>query len=103
MCLQGVLGQAGRAARVIYAQTDSIFVNFPHATAQEAVELGNLVSHLSREHTNELVRRQQCLATSMAETYFVLSFLSAFPGRTDDHYSLLQAADGAEVSWMRGF
>lgn len=37
---QGKLGRAGRGARVIYAQTDSIFASFPNATAQEAIQVG---------------------------------------------------------------
>ena len=36
---QGKLGQAGRGAKVIYAQTDSIFASFPNATAQEAIQV----------------------------------------------------------------
>lgn len=33
--VQGVFGEAGRGARVIYAQTDSVFIHFPNATAAQ--------------------------------------------------------------------
>ncbi|KAL3139857.1 hypothetical protein ABBQ38_004153 [Trebouxia sp. C0009 RCD-2024] len=43
---QGKLGRAGRGARVIYAQTDSIFASFPNATAQKAIQVGRLAGEL---------------------------------------------------------
>jgi len=41
-----VLGSAGRDARVVYAQTDSVFLHFPHATTLQAVTLGKQVEGL---------------------------------------------------------
>jgi hypothetical protein len=32
----------GQGARVIYAQTDSLFVLFPEATAEQALDLGKV-------------------------------------------------------------
>ncbi len=40
---QGAFGEAGRGARVIYGQTDSLFILFPHATQAQAIALGKLV------------------------------------------------------------
>ena len=42
----GLLGPTAFGARVIYAQTDSLFVTFPGADAAEAVGLGNAAAQL---------------------------------------------------------
>lgn len=42
----GKLGPAGHGAKVIYAQTDSIFASFPAATMQQALQLGRLAGEL---------------------------------------------------------
>ena len=36
---QGKLGPAGLGAKVIYAQTDSIFASFPNATTEQAIQV----------------------------------------------------------------
>ena len=42
----GKLGEVGRTARVIYAQTDSIFMHVPDATAVQAIDVGKQLAKL---------------------------------------------------------
>ncbi|WIA33365.1 hypothetical protein OEZ86_006502 [Tetradesmus obliquus] len=43
---QGQLGPKGQGGKVIYAQTDSVFIHFPSATPAEAVALGQQAAQL---------------------------------------------------------
>ena len=45
-CGTGKLGEVGRTARVIYAQTDSIFMHVPDATAVQAIDVGKQLAKL---------------------------------------------------------
>lgn len=54
---EGKLGQAGRGAKVIYAQTDSIFASFPHATAQEAIQVRYYFHQHDHVHAFQLKSR----------------------------------------------
>ena len=40
---QGKLGKAGLGAKVIYAQTDSVFASFPNATTEQALQVLHLL------------------------------------------------------------
>ena len=42
----GKLGEVGRTARVIYAQTDSIFMHVPDANAAQAIDVGKQTAKL---------------------------------------------------------
>lgn len=53
---EGALDPEGRDARAIYAQTDSVFVLFPHATSAQAVALGEKV-----RPTHQLVMSQHAV------------------------------------------
>ena len=48
-CAAGKLGPKGSSARVIYGQTDSVFVHLPDCTAAEAVTLGQQIGSLASQ------------------------------------------------------
>lgn len=54
---EGKLGQAGRGAKVIYAQTDSVFASFPNATAQEAIQVQYCFKYHYHVHAFQLKSR----------------------------------------------
>jgi DNA polymerase elongation subunit (family B) len=50
LAAEGALGEAGARARVIYGQTDSLFVVVPGASVPQVLQLGELAARLVSEH-----------------------------------------------------
>lgn len=80
----GALGPSARGARVIYAQTDSLFILFPDASVPEAFDLGQrvaaLVSGALPPEINLVMERVFCP--------FMLLHVNRYAGRS------LQGAEG---------
>ncbi|KAL6749924.1 DNA polymerase family B-domain-containing protein [Haematococcus lacustris] len=89
---EGVGGPAGRDARVIYGQTDSLFLLYPHATPAQAVTLAKQAARLIS---------QRCFQPPMALSFervccpFLLLHVNRYAGRAFEDEA---QASGAQPS-----